>query len=139
MALPYQPSASQLVAMSPDVLRLRSRRSTSNMPIDSLSSICIMAFICGVGGLTLTGEERAFLQASQPWGFILFKRNVSDHAQVAALVSDLRNCVGRADAPVLIDQEGGRVQRLQPQLAWRPSIHSHAMRRCRRQSGQPAR
>lgn len=72
------------------------------------------AFICGVGGLTLTEQERAFLRAEQPWGFILFKRNVSDRAQVAALVSDLRNCVGRADAPVLIDQEGGRVQRLQP-------------------------
>jgi len=74
----------------------------------------IKAFICGVEGFTLTGPERDFLRAEQPWGFILFKRNVSDRAQVAALVADLRSCVGRADAPVLIDQEGGRVQRLQP-------------------------
>jgi beta-N-acetylhexosaminidase len=72
------------------------------------------AFICGVGGLTLTDEERDFLRAEQPWGFILFKRNVSDRAQVKALVADLRSCVGRTDAPVLVDQEGGRVQRLQP-------------------------
>ena len=74
----------------------------------------IKAFICGVEGFTLTGPERDFLRAEQPWGFILFKRNVSDRAQVAALVAELRSCVGRADAPVLIDQEGGRVQRLQP-------------------------
>ena len=74
----------------------------------------IKAFICGVEGFTLTGQERDFLRAEQPWGFILFKRNVGDRAQVSALVAELRGCVGRADAPVLIDQEGGRVQRLQP-------------------------
>jgi beta-N-acetylhexosaminidase len=74
----------------------------------------IKAFICGVGGLTLTEQERDFLRAEQPWGFILFKRNVSDRAQVKALVSELRDCVSNADAPVLMDQEGGRVQRLQP-------------------------
>ena len=74
----------------------------------------IKAFICGVGGLTLTEQERDFLRAEQPWGLILFKRNVSDRAQVAALVSELRKCVGNSDAPVLMDQEGGRVQRLQP-------------------------
>jgi beta-N-acetylhexosaminidase len=74
----------------------------------------IKAFICGIGGLTLTEPERDFLRAEQPWGFIVFKRNISDRAQVRALVSELRTCVGRADAPVLIDQEGGRVQRLQP-------------------------
>ena len=72
------------------------------------------AFICGVAGLSLTEDERAFLRAEQPWGFILFKRNVNDRAQVAALISELRDCVGRADAPVLVDQEGGRVQRLGP-------------------------
>jgi len=74
----------------------------------------IKAFICGVGGLTLTDAERAFVRTEQPWGFILFKRNVSSRAQTAALVSDLRQCAGRTDAPVLIDQEGGRVQRLGP-------------------------
>jgi beta-N-acetylhexosaminidase len=74
----------------------------------------IKAFITGVGGLTLTEEERAFLREEQPWGFILFKRNVNDRAQTASLISELRQCVGRDDAPVLIDQEGGRVQRLGP-------------------------
>lgn len=76
----------------------------------------IKAFISGVGGLTLTEAERAFLREEQPWGFILFKRNLNDRAQAAALVSELRQCVGRSDAPVLIDQEGGRVQRLGPPL-----------------------
>ncbi|RTL54584.1 MAG: beta-N-acetylhexosaminidase [Bradyrhizobiaceae bacterium] len=70
------------------------------------------AFIVGVSGLALTGEERAFMRAERPWGFILFKRNVDTPAQVAALVSDLRGSVDEPDAPVLIDQEGGRVQRL---------------------------
>ncbi|ETR75254.1 beta-hexosaminidase [Afipia sp. P52-10] len=74
----------------------------------------IKAFISGVGGLTLTEDERVFLREEQPWGFILFKRNVSDRAQVASLIADLRQCVGRPDAPVLVDQEGGRVQRLGP-------------------------
>jgi beta-N-acetylhexosaminidase len=74
----------------------------------------IKAFICGVSGLHLTADERDFLRAEQPWGFILFARNVRDRAQVAALVQELRGAVGRPDAPVLIDQEGGRVQRLQP-------------------------
>ncbi|MDQ8728814.1 beta-N-acetylhexosaminidase [Bradyrhizobium sp. LHD-71] len=74
----------------------------------------IKAFICGVGGLALTEAERGFLHAEQPWGFILFKRNVSNRAQVIELVSELRSSVGRPDAPVLIDQEGGRVQRLGP-------------------------
>ncbi len=72
------------------------------------------AFITGVDGLQLTPAEREFLRAEQPWGFIVFKRNISHRAQVAALVSELRKAVGRADAPVLIDQEGGRVQRLGP-------------------------
>jgi beta-N-acetylhexosaminidase len=74
----------------------------------------IKAFICGVGGLRLTQGERDFLRAEQPWGFIVFKRNIADRAQVAALVSELRDAVGRSEAPVLIDQEGGRVQRLGP-------------------------
>jgi beta-N-acetylhexosaminidase len=72
------------------------------------------AFICGVSGLQVTQEERDFLHAEQPWGFILFRWNVRDRAQAAALVADLRSTVGRPDAPILIDQEGGRVQRLRP-------------------------
>ncbi len=74
----------------------------------------VQAFITGVSGPVLTDDERAFLRAHQPWGFILFKRNVENPAQVAALVRELREIAGRSDAPVLIDQEGGRVQRLSP-------------------------
>ncbi|MDB5627029.1 MAG: beta-N-acetylhexosaminidase [Tardiphaga sp.] len=74
----------------------------------------IRAFITGVSSLTLTDPEREFLRAQRPWGFILFKRNVESPAQVAALVQAMRDCVGAPDAPVLIDQEGGRVQRLGP-------------------------
>jgi beta-N-acetylhexosaminidase len=72
------------------------------------------AFITGLSGLALTPAEREFLRRETPWGLILFKRNVQNPAQVAALVDDFRFAVERTDAPVLIDQEGGRVQRLQP-------------------------
>jgi beta-N-acetylhexosaminidase len=72
------------------------------------------AFITGISGLQLTANERAFLQAERPWGFILFKRNIETPAQVSALVKELRAAIGEADAPVLIDQEGGRVARLGP-------------------------
>ena len=72
------------------------------------------AFITGVSGLELTAEERAFLRAERPWGFILFKRNIDNPAQVARLVEEMRGAAGDLDAPVLIDQEGGRVQRLGP-------------------------
>jgi beta-N-acetylhexosaminidase len=72
------------------------------------------AFITGVSGLELTDSEREFVRAERPWGFILFKRNVDTPAQVARLVGELRSTVENPDAPVLIDQEGGRVQRLGP-------------------------
>lgn len=72
------------------------------------------AFIAGLSGLVLTDEERAFFREAQPWGFILFRRNVDSPAQVLALTDSLRELTGRADLPVLIDQEGGRVQRLGP-------------------------
>lgn len=71
------------------------------------------AFITGVSGLSLTDEERAFLRASQPWGLILFRRNVEEPEQVRRLVDACREAIG-SHAPVLIDQEGGRVQRLGP-------------------------
>ena len=70
------------------------------------------AFICGCAGFVLDDEERAFLRREDPWGLILFKRNVADRDQLRALTRSFRECVGRADAPVLIDQEGGRVQRM---------------------------
>ncbi len=72
------------------------------------------AFICGCSALALTPEERSFLRENQPWGLILFKRNVGDRDQLQALIQAFRACVGRPDAPVLIDQEGGRVQRMGP-------------------------
>ena len=72
------------------------------------------AFITGVSGPELNADERAFIRAERPWGFILFRRNVENPAQVARLIRELRQEVGHADAPVLIDQEGGQVQRLRP-------------------------
>jgi beta-N-acetylhexosaminidase len=72
------------------------------------------AFICGCKTVGLDAEERAFLREADPFGLILFKRNVLDRAQVSELTRDFREAVGRAEAPVLVDQEGGRVQRLAP-------------------------
>jgi beta-N-acetylhexosaminidase len=72
------------------------------------------AVIFGFSGPALTSSERSFFAAVDPLGFILFARNCIDPAQVRALVADLRETVGRTDAPVLIDQEGGRVARLRP-------------------------
>ncbi|MCD0421578.1 beta-N-acetylhexosaminidase [Rubrivivax sp. JA1024] len=72
------------------------------------------AFISGLAGLSLSDDERGFFRDSRPWGFILFKRNIDNPTQVKALVEELRESVGSPDAPVLIDQEGGRVQRLGP-------------------------
>src|SRR5215217_5091923 len=72
------------------------------------------AFIAGCSGIELTSDEAAFFRDADPWGFILFKRNVDGPEQVRALCGALRESVGRADAPILIDQEGGRVQRMGP-------------------------
>ncbi len=71
------------------------------------------AFICGLKGLALDAGERAFLRDAAPWGVILFRRNIETREQVARLTADLRAALGR-HAPVLVDQEGGRVQRLAP-------------------------
>ncbi len=71
------------------------------------------AFITGVSGPSITSDECAFLREAEPWGLILFKRNVSTPDQVRALVSSFRDIVGKR-SPVLVDQEGGRVQRLGP-------------------------
>jgi beta-N-acetylhexosaminidase len=73
-----------------------------------------LALVSGCAGPSLGAEERAFLTDARPWGLILFKRNVVDRAQLRALADDFRAIVGRADAPVFIDQEGGRVQRMGP-------------------------
>jgi len=72
------------------------------------------AFICGLAGAALTEEERAFLRQARPWGVILFRRNVESRAQLRALADSVREALGDASAPILVDQEGGRVQRLAP-------------------------
>ena len=72
------------------------------------------AAIYGCSGHRLTAEEKAFFADVRPWGFIVFRRNVDSPDQMRALTDEMRDCVGDANAPVLIDQEGGRVQRLGP-------------------------
>ena len=72
------------------------------------------AFISGCSGQGLTAEEVAFFRDAEPLGFILFRRNIADPDQVRALTTALREAVGREDAPIFVDQEGGRVQRLGP-------------------------
>ena len=76
------------------------------------------AVIYGCEGPALTDWERGFFAEADPLGFILFARNCESPDQIRALVGEMRACVGRAEAPVLIDQEGGRVARLKPP-AWR--------------------
>jgi len=72
------------------------------------------AAIFGLAGLAVNDEERRFFADVDPLGFILFARNCETPEQICALTADLRAIVGRDDAPVLIDQEGGRVARLRP-------------------------
>jgi beta-N-acetylhexosaminidase len=73
-----------------------------------------LACILGCSGLVLTPEEKKFFRKVQPWGFILFRRNIDNPDQVRLLTAALRETVDRPNAPILIDQEGGRVQRLGP-------------------------
>ena len=72
------------------------------------------AVIFGCAGPRLTVEERRFFARVDPLGFIVFARNVQTPEQLRALTGELRDCLGRPDAPILVDQEGGRVQRLRP-------------------------
>lgn len=74
------------------------------------------AFIAGCKGLTITPDEKAFFADERPWGFILFGRNIGEASQIADLTASLRDSIGNTDAPVLIDQEGGRVQRIRPPI-----------------------
>jgi beta-N-acetylhexosaminidase len=76
--------------------------------------VTIGACILGCSGPMLTPAEKAFFADARPWGFILFARNIETPAQVRALTTALREAVGRDEAPILVDQEGGRVQRLRP-------------------------
>ncbi|RVV98816.1 glycoside hydrolase family 3 protein [Mesobaculum littorinae] len=81
------------------------------------------AVILGPEGPWLTPREKAFFREADPWGFILFARNIHDPRAVRGLIADLREAVGW-DAPVLIDQEGGRVQRLRGPdwRVWHPPL-----------------
>ena len=72
------------------------------------------AAIYGCSGHRLTEDEKAFFAEVRPWGFIVFRRNVDSPDQMRALTDEMRDCVGDPNAPVLIDQEGGRVQRMGP-------------------------
>ncbi len=69
--------------------------------------------IFGLSGETLTADERAFFADAQPAGYILFRRNIVDRAQLRALTDELRALHGRDDLLIMIDQEGGRVARMQ--------------------------
>ena len=93
------------------------------------------AVIFGCGGTELAAQEHRFFAESKPWGFILFGRNIAEPAQVRRLTADLRASVGR-DAPVLIDQEGGRVARLRGPhwREWAPALDE-----CRRLPGREVR
>lgn len=73
------------------------------------------AFIAGFSGTALSDAERDFLREADPWGGIVFARNIADPHLLRRLIDDIRTILGRA-APVLVDQEGGRVQRLKPPL-----------------------
>ena len=70
--------------------------------------------IYGLAGLELSADERGFFRDADPAGYILFKRNCGDRAQLRALTDSLRELHGREDLLVMIDQEGGRVARMQP-------------------------
>ena len=70
------------------------------------------SMILGCAGKRLSSDERHFYRDEKPWGFILFARNIGEPNQIRDLVAEMRDCAGRDDALVLIDQEGGRVQRL---------------------------
>ena len=75
------------------------------------------SFISGCKGLSLTADEKAFFRSERPWGFILFGRNIGEPEQIRDLCAAMRDTVGRPDAPVFIDQEGGRVQRIRAPIA----------------------
>ena len=72
------------------------------------------AAIYGLAGLEITPDERAFFREADAAGYILFRRNCADQAQLLRLTDDLRDLTGRDQVPILIDQEGGRVARMRP-------------------------
>ncbi|HZH27100.1 MAG TPA: beta-N-acetylhexosaminidase [Azospirillaceae bacterium] len=89
-------------------------------PASSSGRKAPLAAVFGCAGPRLTEDERALFRDADPFGLILFRRNCETPAQVRALTDSFRELVGRGDAPVLVDEEGGRVQRLRPPV-W-PSL-----------------
>ncbi len=78
----------------------------------------VKAVIFGCSGTILTDSEKSFFERVQPLGFILFERNCQTPVQLKNLVTSLKECVGRGDVRILMDQEGGRISRL-PGNYWR--------------------
>jgi beta-N-acetylhexosaminidase len=87
-----------------------------------------LAVVFAISGTVLTPDERAFLRDANPLGFILFARNCEDPNTIRALTADLRDALGREDAPILIDQEGGTVMRLRPPV-WHEAPPAQAIGR----------
>jgi beta-N-acetylhexosaminidase len=98
------------------------------------------AMILGSAGHRLSSEEKRFFRGEKPWGFILFARNICEADQIRDLVADMRDCTGNAHAPVFIDQEGGRVQRLRAPLApdYPPAAVLGALYRSNTENGKRA-
>ncbi len=96
------------------------------------------AFISGCEGLALSQAEERFFAETRPWGLILFARNIEDPDQVRKLVAGFRSAMDDPNAPVLIDQEGGRVQRLRPPL-WREYPPAATIGRIHARDGQAGR
>lgn len=85
------------------------------------------ALILGLAGTTLTADEHRLLREAAPAGIILFSRNCVTHEQIKTLVTEAKDAIGSAEVLVLIDQEGGRVQRLRPPLGRAlPAAESYA-------------
>lgn len=98
----------------------------------------VRAVIFGCAGHELGAAEQAFFREVKPWGFILFQRNCGSPSQIRQLNASLRSCVGRDEAPILIDQEGGRVQRLRGEQ-WRARPAAAAFGAINRQDPKMAR
>ena len=94
--------------------------------------------IYGVEGLELSDSERDFFRDADPAGYIIFRRNCSDRDQLLRLTDSLREISGRPDLPILIDQEGGRVARMQPPERSRP-ISAAVSREERKPARTPSR
>ncbi len=100
----------------------------------------IKSFIAGCAETALTPEEKTFFKEENPWGYILFARNVESPDQVRALTDELRSIADRPNVPILIDQEGGRVQRLRPPnwTSFMPAAELGAIFRGDRDAGKRA-